>query len=339
MKILLTGCQGYIGTELYFALIKDGYEVSGVDAGYFEFANVEQIEKISFSKLDLRDIGKLRLTDFDCIIHLAALSNDPLGEIDEDLTFMINRDCAIDLARRAKNSGVARFIFASTQSIYGISNTWQELSEEAQKSPITAYARSKWDAEQEILGMSSADFTSVAVRPSTVFGWGARIRNDIVFNNMISNGLKSESIKVHSDGKPIRPVVHILDVIDFFTLLIKAPKEKISGEAFNLGMVGGNFTVLEIAKAASKELGGLPIELNTENLVDQRSYSVSFKKSQDRLGFIASRDLRFGAKEIVEKYNSLSRKNRCKFFDSTNRLDYLHSLVNSGKLNQALLWN
>lgn len=339
MKVLLTGCQGYIGTELHFELIRAGHEVTGIDIGYFEFANVQQINKLSFLKLDLRSLGKFRLTEYDCIIHLAALSNDPLGEIDENLTSTINRDCAIDLARRAKNSGVARFIFASTQSIYGISNTSQELDEGAQKNPITAYARSKWDAEQEILGMSSGDFTPVSVRPSTVFGWGKRIRNDIVFNNMISSGLVSGKIRVHSDGKPSRPVVHIHDVTDFLIRLITAPREKISGEAFNLGLTGGNYTVLEIAKVVSKELGGLSIELNTEKLIDQRSYSVSFNKAQEILGFSAKKDLAFGANEIIRNYNLLSGQNQSKFFHSTNRLNYLKSLINEGKLNRDLQWN
>ena len=147
-------------------------------------------------KLGLREQESLDLREYDAIIHLAALSNDPLGEINQNVTFSVNRDTAIKLAVRARNQGVSRFVFVSKQSIYGISDSLVELREDAPKNPITAYARSKWDAEQEILGMSTKNFSTVTVRPSTVFGWGSRIRNDIIFNNMILSGLKSGKIEV-----------------------------------------------------------------------------------------------------------------------------------------------
>jgi len=337
-RVLVTGSQGYIGTEVVNQLILKGVAVTGVDVGYFQDTKLDKNQEVETIRLNLRDVEKLDLTQFASVIHLAALSNDPLGEIDPNVTYEINRDCAITLAKQARKQGVERFIFASTQSIYGISKSAIELDEDAEKNPVTVYAKSKWEAEQEILGLSTNDFLTVSVRPSTVFGWGSRIRNDIIFNNMIMSGLKNSSIDVHTDGKPYRPVVHILDVVDFFLGLLSGHTNKISGKAFNLGLTGGNYTVLQIAEVASACLGNLPIISNTENLVDQRTYKVSFEKARVELGFIAKRDLFFGGNEIVQNFLSLSPENRTKYFNNTSRLAVLKRLINSDLLKHDLSW-
>lgn len=338
LQVLITGSQGYIGTEALKNLQNPAFSLSGLDVGYYARSNIDDLDEIPSDPRDLRAMDYGKLAGVDCIVHLAALSNDPLGQLDPELTFEINRDCAIRIAREAKNYGVSRFIFASTQSIYGISDNSHELDEESQKNALTAYAKSKWEAEQEILALRSGDFCVTAVRPSTVFGWGTRMRNDIIFNNMIANGLANERIDVHSDGTPHRPVVHIMDVIDFLRTLITCPTEAINGEAFNLGMLNGNYSVKEIAEIASNSLGGIPIKMNTENLVDQRSYRVSFKKAKDLLGFEAKRDLAFGAREIVSHFRSLTSREREKFFNSTNRLQVLNGLIKQNKLDKGLRW-
>lgn len=338
MRILVTGSQGYIGTELVKKLIIMGYRVNGLDIGYFVNSKLDTLEEHKAIKLDLREQESLDLRNYDAIIHLAALSNDPLGEIDQDVTFSVNRDAAINLAVRARNQGVSRFVFVSTQSIYGISDSLVELREDAPKNPITAYARSKWDAEQEILGMSTKDFSTVAVRPSTVFGWGSRIRNDIIFNNMILSGLKSGKIEVHTDGTPHRPIIHISDVVNFFVVLLRAPNQLVEGQAYNLGRIGGNHTVLEIAQAASKCLGGVPIIVNTENLTDPRSYKVSFEKAKDELNFVADKTLEYGGAEIIEKFGELIESRRMTYFQDCSRLSVLKNLIHSGQLQSNLRW-
>ena len=337
-RILVTGSQGYIGTELTKELVQLGLEVIGTDIGYFQDARLDDYVEVPTIQLDLRNREKLNLEGFDCIIHLAALSNDPLGEFDPAITYSVNRECAVGLARQAKNQGVRRFIFVSTQSIYGISGTDAELKEDAAKNPVTAYARSKWEAEQEILSMSSGHYVTTAVRPSTVFGWGSRIRNDIIFNNMVSSGIEKGKIEVHTDGSPYRPVVHISDVIGFLTLLLEAPGDVIQSQAFNLGRSGGNYTVFEIAQAASECLGGIPIVLNTEDLKDQRSYRISFEKAANELGFVAKRDLNFGGKEILRHFNNLEISNKKKYFSDTTRLSLLKKLIESGSLSTDLSW-
>ena len=337
-RVLVTGSQGYVGTELMKKLVSLNAKTTGIDIGYFQNSKIDYSPEMTFVRRDLRDQESLDLRKFDCIIHLAALSNDPLGEINSDLTYLINRDSAIKLANKAKSHGVKRFIFASTQSIYGVSKSESELSEDAPKNPITAYAKSKWHAEQEILGLASNDFTTVAVRPSTIFGWGSRIRNDIIFNNMIASGIRKGKIEVHTDGTPHRPVVHISDVVDFFILLLQAPSNTIQGQAYNLGCIGSNFTVLEVAEAASQSLGGVPIVLNTEEVGDQRSYRVSFTKAKEELGYSGSKSLQDGGKEILANFMNLSEENRERYFSETTRLQVLKGLITSGSLKSDLSW-
>jgi len=337
-RVLVTGSQGYVGTELLNRMVSLDIPVTGTDVGYFRESKLDDSIERDSIKVDLRDQVRIDLSNYDCVVHLAALSNDPLGEINPSLTYVINRDCAIELATRAKSQGVQRFIFASTQSIYGISNSNDELGEEATKNPITAYAKSKWDAEQEILGLANKDFIAVAVRPSTIFGWGSRIRNDIVFNNMIASGIRTGQIDVHSDGTPCRPIVHISDVVEFLTLLLVAPMDIVSGQAYNLGSMNGNYTVREIAEAASRILGGIPINFNTENLNDQRSYRVSFDKARRQLGFIANKGLDYGGLEILEEVEGLTEINKQRYLNETTRLATLKRLLDSGRLNSDLMW-
>lgn len=337
-RVLITGSQGYVGTELYKRMKILDMNVVGLDIGFFHDSNLDRPNEDSYIKADLRDLKSIELKKYDMIIHLAALSNDPLGEINSGLTYAINRDCAVSLAKKAKNQGVQRFIFASTQSIYGVSNSNLELEESAEKNPITAYAKSKWEAEEAILALSTDEFSTVAVRPSTIFGWGSRIRTDIIFNNMIASGLKCGKIEVHTDGSPYRPVIHISDAVDFFILLLSVPSHIIQGQAYNLGYINGNYSVLEVAQSASKCLGGLPITLNTENLSDQRSYKVSFEKAKVQLNYIAKNNLEYGGEEIIRNFNQLTSSNKMKFFDDTNRLRSLRKLMNSKNIDSKLSW-
>lgn len=338
MKILITGSQGYVGTELMKKLHFLGMDATGIDIGFFQNSKLDSFSEMKSLQLDLRNQENVDLRGFDAVIHLAALSNDPLGEVNPMLTYAINRDCAVDLAVKAKKSGVTRFIFVSTQSIYGISNSESELGEDAPKNPITAYAKSKWDAEQEIMSLANNDFTTVAVRPSTIFGWGSRIRNDIIFNNMIASGIRRGKIEVHTDGSPHRPVVHISDVVDFLVLLLHKPSNVIQCQAYNLGCIGGNFTVLEVAEVASQCLGGIPILLNMEDLSDQRSYRVSFDKAKQELGYSGNKSLQYGGEEILANVENLSEEKREKYFSETIRLNVLKRLISIGSLNSDLSW-
>jgi nucleoside-diphosphate-sugar epimerase len=338
MKILVTGSQGYIGTFLSQFLSNNGMQVSGTDIGYYKDCNLVPVDDlIETKRIDIRDIGINEVLGFDAIVHLAALSNDPVGELDEKLTFDINYRATINLAALAKKAGVNRFIFVSTQSIYGISNTEDELDEYSSvKNPQTAYAKTKWLAEQELRTLEDDNFHITNVRPSTVFGWSPRLRTDIVFNNLLLNGLTYGKIEVHSDGTPWRPIVHISDLSRFILKVLEASKEKIAGKAFNVGVLNGNYTVKQIAEAAQSCLpSNTTITYNTENLIDPRSYKVSFKRAKNELDFIAETDLISGGSELLNNIRSM-KANKDILGRNTNRLSQLKYLIESNILDKEL---
>ena len=339
MKVLVTGSRGYIGTYLTKYLSESDHEVVGTDVGYFSDCNLSLIhDEVSTIEKDIRDYNTEDLIGFDAIVHLAALSNDPVGELDESITFDINYTATMNLAKIAKSQGVKKFIFISTQSIYGISKSEEELDESNSiKSPQTAYAKSKWKAEQELKSLEDKSFEITYVRPSTVFGWSPRLRSDIVFNNLLLNGLKFNKIEVHSDGTPWRPIVHIKDLCRFILVVLNSTAEKTAGHAFNIGVLGGNFTVKEIAVAAQECLSNKPeIVYNTEVITDPRSYKVSFQKAKKILGFEAQITMQSGGEEIISKINNMLALSPDELFGKTNRLNQIKRMVNEGKLDGNL---
>ena len=338
MTILVTGNLGYIGTNTTEYLRNLAFEVIGLDNGFYRNCNISSIKyDIKTINKDIRDTEISDFSNVDTVVHLAALSNDPVGEIDKSLTLDINYNGAVRVAELAKNSNVQRFVFVSTQSIYGLSQENIELDEDNSiKNPQTAYASSKWLAEQEILSMANETFTTTALRPSTVFGWGPRLRSDIVFNNLLLSGLKHKKINVHSDGTPWRPVVHISDLVRAIEICIKITPEKISGKAFNIGLLGGNFTVKQIAEAAKDCIGRIPISYNTENILDSRSYQVSFRKAQDELNFRANTNLKSGGTELVAESKKLMGNGIDLMDRKTNRLLQINHLLSNGYIDETL---
>jgi nucleoside-diphosphate-sugar epimerase len=280
MKILVTGNLGYIGSVLTSTLIEKGFDVTGIDIGYFENNLVSKYAPLKNQiKLDIRNISESIVEGHDAIIHLASLSNDPLGEFNPNLTNEINNLSTVKLAEIAKKVGVKRFVYASTQSIYGISNTSQELDEyESIKNPVSAYAKTKWISEQKIMKMSSDNFIVTAFRPATVFGPSPRFRCDIVYNNLLSCAYTTGKIEIYSDGTPCRPIVHIDDVCNAFISGLIAPKELINKIAFNVGIDGGNYTVKQIAEAAQIRIPNSKLIFTGKYGKDERTYKVSFKR-------------------------------------------------------------
>jgi nucleoside-diphosphate-sugar epimerase len=337
-KILVTGSNGYIGTELCKKLSELNFEVVGVDNNYFASCKITDTYIDDNQSLDIRSLSIKYFHQVDAVIHLAALSNDPLGELNPNLTYQINRDAAINTAALSKKAGVKKFIFISTQSIYGISMHKELLKENAEKNPITAYAKAKWDAEQEILSLNSNDFCAIALRPATVFGWGSRIRNDIIFNNLLMSGLKTGVISVHTDGKPSRPVVHVLDLVDCIIKLTELDSKSIGGEAFNVGLWEGNYSVKEIASIAASCLGKIPILFGTEEVKDSRSYKVDVCKIYDAIGFKATTNLNTGGEEIISNFNRLNEKNKLNYFDKTIRIEKIKQLLENALIDENLSW-
>jgi len=342
MTILLTGNKGYIGAVLGGVLTKKGYGVVGFDTGYYHGEELYQFKPLARQiNKDIRDIKPKDLKGINVVIHLAALSNDPLGELDSDLTQNINFLATLKLAKIAKTAGVKRFIYASSQSMYGIADTSHELSEdEAGPYGETAYAKTKWDAERELKKLASIDFIVVCMRPATVFGASPSLRCDIVFNNLVASAYTTGRIEIKSDGTPWRPVVHILDTSNAFVSGLEAPKELVNGESFNVGIPNGNYTVKDLALSAQRAVPGSTLKFTGEHGADTRTYRVSFKKILSVLKdyYKPEWNLDRGGKELVDLFKRINFTEEQFRGRTCNRLRQIRYLINSHRLNTDLRW-
>ncbi len=303
MKILVTGNQGYIGSVLAPLLQEQGHNIVGYDIGYYTQCLLQPI-KTDFQQItkDIREVSEQDLHGVEAIIHLAGLSNDPLGELSPGLTEEINLLGTLRLAEAAKHAGVRRLIYASSQSMYGISNVDGELDEDnSEKHPITAYARTKWEAECKLKELQTSEFSVVCFRPSTVFGSSPRLRCDIVFNNLVACAYTTGRIEIKSDGTPWRPVVHIRDVCSAFIAGLEAPIDLVAGRSYNVGIPNGNFTIRDLAEAAQRAVPGSKLTFTGEHGQDSRTYKVSFQRILTELKkyYQPEWDLDLGGKELV----------------------------------------
>lgn len=340
MRVLVTGNLGYIGTVLAQRLIGMGHDVQGLDVGYFSDCIVgERPADPPTWKVDIRDVEPTHLEGIDAVVHLAGLSNDPLGALDESLTDAVNRDATLRLLDIARRSGVSRFIYASSQSMYGVAATDDELDEDdSAKNPVTAYARTKWEAEVVIREASSPSFTTVAFRPSTVFGLSPRPRCDIVYNNFVARALTSGEVLILSDGTPWRPVVHVQDVCSAFEAGLFADREIVSGRAFNVGIVDGNYTVRDLADAAARSVPGAKVVTAASPTTDERTYRVSFARILRELTppYSPSWDLDKGGKELVDGWTKAGLTAEQAFGPTCIRLERLRELQEQGQVDGDL---
>jgi nucleoside-diphosphate-sugar epimerase len=340
MRILITGNLGYIGSVMSNIVLNQGHEVIGYDIGYFkDCLTSEDIPVSKQINKDLRKLEESDLENIDCVIHLASLSNDPLGAFMPELTEEINYHATIKLADIAKKKKVKRFIFASSQSIYGVSKIDKELDEDTSvKDPITAYAITKWKAEQEIMQMANDNFIVCALRPSTVFGPSPRFRADIVFNNLVACAYTSKKIEIWSDGSPWRPVVHIDDVCNAFISCLLAPNEIINKQAFNVGVPGGNYTVKDLAEAAQKCFPEAELVFLNQTGNDDRTYKVNFNKINSALKdyFKPIWNLDNGGLQLVKYFDQINLKPEDFRGKKTMRLKQLTYLKENKFVNSTL---
>lgn len=342
MKVLVTGNKGYIGSVLVQCLLEKNYEVIGFDTDYYKDNYLYPFDP-GIPQI-IKDTRLCEINDFksvDAVIHLAALSNDPLGELNTNLTIDINYNATMRVANMAKQAGVKRFIYASSQSMYGISNTDKELEEDnSEKNPLTAYAKTKWDAELELNKMAEDDFIVTSFRPSTVFGASPKLRTDIVFNNLVACAFTTGKIEIKSDGTPWRPVVHVQDVSNAFISGLEAPAELIQGQGFNVGIMNGNYTVRDLAEAAQRAVPGSELTFTGEHGSDARTYRVSFKKILTVLKdyYKPEFDLDKGGKELVELFRKISFTENDFRGIKTVRLQSINKLLKEDKLDINLFW-
>lgn len=342
MKVLITGDKGYIGSILTKYLSQYKYTIFGYDTGFFESCNLsETFDDYNSIKKDIRDFESTDLHNVDAIVHLAALSNDPLGELKSGITEEINRDAAIRVAEIAKMNNVKRFVYMSSQSMYGISDSSNELDEyTSEKNPLTAYAKTKWEAEQNINKLADNNFTVISLRPSTVFGVSPRIRTDIVFNNLIASAFTTKKIVIKSDGTPFRPVIHILDVCNAVKAVLEAPKTLINKRAYNIGIKNGNYTVKMLAQNVKENINGATLAFSGEHGNDSRTYKVSFKRILTELNnlYEPKWNLNKGANELINFFNKIKFKEQDLNGYKTNRLNMLNKITKEGKINDKFRW-
>jgi len=343
-NVLVTGNLGYIGSVLVPALMDRGFTVTGFDTCFYgEQCALYDEPALPFAQIikDIRDVSADDLAGADYVVHLAALSNDPLGDLAPGVTEDINYHGTMRLARSAREAGVKRFVYASSQSMYGISDTSGEVDEDkSPKNPVTAYAKTKWAAEQDLMAINSPEFTVTAFRPSTVFGASRKLRTDIVFNNLVSSGYVSGRIIIKSDGTPWRPVIHVRDVCDAFIAGIIAPKEVVAGQAFNVGAPGGNYTVADLAESAQRCVPGSELVFTNEHGSDSRTYRVKFDKIFNVLHdyFKPSWDLDRGGAELVALFKKTGLNEEDFKGRKYVRLIHLKSLIEEGRLSRDLRW-
>lgn len=301
-KILITGNEGYIGSVLAANLLEKNYEVVGLDFGLFKDVQfVPRKAKPHFQLYkDIRDVKLKDLEGIDAIIHLAALCNDPLGDLNPVATHEINYQASVNLAKLAKIAGVKRFLFSSSCSMYGISKE-EFVTEEAVLNPQTPYAESKIKAENEISQLADRNFCPIFLRLTTVFGISPRMRLDLVVQNLVAYGYLFGIITILSDGTPWRPLIHVQDVAESFCFLLEAPFEKICNQSFNIGHKDNNVQIKTIAEMIKSVVPNTKTEIKNENLADTRSYKVDFSKIYS-LGFNPRYTVLDGIKEIYETF-------------------------------------
>lgn len=302
MKVLVTGHLGFIGPVMIRAFKEHGHHITGLDIGFFKECTEPGGEWPAPDAEIVKDIRDVSLDDVDgcdAIVHLAALSNDPLGELDEKLTYQINHLGTIELAKKAKQVGVQRFVLASSCSIYGSAGTKGPLDETARLNPVSAYAVSKVESEHMLSEMADENFSPVFLRNGTAYGVSNRTRLDLVLNNLVAWGYTTQNIKVMSDGTPWRPLVHIEDISGAALAAIEAERMRIHNQAFNVGRADSNYQISEIAEVVARELGDVSVEITRETGGDPRSYRVDFSKIQEQLPEFQPRwTLEKGAEEL-----------------------------------------
>ncbi|MDT5184673.1 MAG: hypothetical protein QOI29_2831 [Mycobacterium sp.] len=337
MRVLVTGHQGYLGTVMVPILEAAGHDVTGLDSGFFADCVLGLAPKDPPGmRVDLRDVTSAQLNGFEAVIHLAALSNDPLGALAPQITYDINHHASVRLARLAKEAGVRRFLYASTCSVYGAAGE-DLVTEGAPLRPLTPYADSKVRVEDDVAAIADESFSPVFLRNATAFGFSPRLRVDIVLNNLVGHAVLSSDVRVLSDGTPWRPLVHARDIATAFLVALEAPTDKIHCAAYNVGTESNNLAIADIAQAVVDVVPGAKLLITGETGSDPRSYRVDFSAFRRALGFEAAWTIAEGAAELYKEYISTGLTKR-DFATKFTRLPHLNALRTTGVLDESMRW-
>jgi nucleoside-diphosphate-sugar epimerase len=341
MRVLMTGHNGYIGSIMGRMLCQAGHDVVGLDTYLFEECTFGDDVVASASeeiRKDLRDVACADLVGFDAVIHLAALCNDPLGNLHPELTDEINHYASVRLAGLAKEAGVSRFLFASSCSLYGVAGDGL-LQEDAQFNPITPYGVSKVRVEQELARLAGDDFSPTYLRNATAYGVSPRLRGDVVVNNLVGAAFTTGAVFIQSDGTPWRPLVHIEDFSSAFIAALQAPRELIHNEAFNVGRTSENYRVSDLAEIVRDVVAGSRITYATNAGPDPRSYRVDCSKLESTLADYRPKwTVRKGIEELAAAYERVGLSSEAFDGDRYFRIRHIQKLQQEGALDGSMRW-
>ncbi len=340
MRILVTGHNGYVGTIMMPMLAAAGHDIVGMDTNMYEGSTFGSEAERDFPEIDkdVRDIVPADLEGFDAIIHLAGLSNDPLGDLNPELTYEINYRASVRLAEMAKQVGVERFVFSSSCSNYGAGvNDW--LDESSGFNPVTPYGRSKVMVEQDVSKMADDNFSPTFLRSGTAYGVSPRLRFDLVLNNLTAWAFTTGKVMLKSDGTPWRPKVHIEDMSRAFKAVIEAPRELIHNEAFNVGRSSENYQIRQLAEIVGEVVPNSIVQFADGASPDKRDYRVNCDKIEKTLpGYQPVWTVRKGVEELYEAYKRVGLKLEDFEGPRYRRLKHIKSLMANGRLSENLRW-
>lgn len=343
MKLLVTGVEGYIGCLLAPLLQARGHDIVGLDTGYYRdgwlFSDRGLVP--GFPRTVNRDIREIQPDDLrgvDAVVHMAELSNDPLGENNPELTYEINHRASVRLAGLARAAGVKRFVYTSSCSVYGVAGGAEPMTEHSPTNPQTAYARCKTMVERDVAAMASPAFSPTFLRNATAYGASPRMRFDIVLNNLCGIAATTGRIAMTSDGTPWRPLVHVLDICEAIACALEAPRDAIHGEVFNVGHDADNYQVREIAQIVADVYPGCELSFGPSG-GDNRSYRVSFARIRDHLpGFGCAWDARKGARQLHDVFERIDMDASIFNARPFTRLKQIKYLSVSGQVDEKLFW-